>query len=153
MYLAAIILLMLVLPALSVAADALWFAGAADVMALIGKWFTFWAVGVRLFAAGVSQIVRPQYTSEAILGIKDPGAQAVVRELGFANLSIGTLGLLTLTYPGWTLPAAIAGGLFYGLAGVGHILKGDRNFKEQVALVSDLAMFLLLAAFAASRAV
>jgi len=41
MYLAAVILLMLVLPAASVAIEALRTPGAADLMALIGKWFTF----------------------------------------------------------------------------------------------------------------
>ena len=44
MYLAAVILLMLVLPAASVAIEALRTPGAADLMALIGKWFTFGAV-------------------------------------------------------------------------------------------------------------
>jgi hypothetical protein len=41
MYFAAVILLMLVLPAVSVAIEALRTPGGADLMALIGKWFTF----------------------------------------------------------------------------------------------------------------
>ncbi|MGH6865384.1 MAG: DUF6790 family protein [Methyloceanibacter sp.] len=152
MYIAAIVLLLLVLPLASIAAEAFWLpASAQDLMGLVGKWFTFWAVGVRLFLAGVSQVFRPQFTSEGILGIKDQGATAVVRELGFANLSIGALGLLSLAVPHWALPAAIVGGLFYGLAGLGHLLKGDRNLKEQVALASDLVMFLVLAAFVGSH--
>jgi hypothetical protein len=152
MYLIAIILLMLVLPAISVAAEAFLHPGAAPLMDLIGKWFVFWAVGVRLFAAGISQNLRPQFTAEGILGVKEPGAQAIVRELGFANLSLGTIGLLSLPYPGFLLPAAGGGGLFYGLAGLGHIVRQNRNLKEQTALISDLAIFLLLAAFVLSRA-
>ena len=92
MHLAAVILLMLVLPAASVAIEALRTPGAAD-LALIGKWFTFWVV-----------------------------------------------------------PAAIVGGLYYGLAGLGHLFRPNRNFKERTALVSDLAIFVLLAVFAVSRA-
>jgi hypothetical protein len=153
MYFVAVVLLLFVLPAASVVLDALWFSGSADLMALTGKWFTFFAVGVRLFTAGLSQIYRPQYTSDTILGLKDSGANIVVRELGFANVSIGALGLLSLAFPAWTVPAAIAGGLFYGLAGLGHVFKSERNVKEQAALISDLAMFVLLAAFIVSRVV
>ena len=59
---------------------------------------------------------------------------------------MGTLGLLSLALPEWVVPAAIAaGGLYYGLAGIGHVLHAERNAKEQVALVSDLAIFVVFA--------
>jgi hypothetical protein len=151
MYLAAIVLLMLVLPLLSVAAEAPMLPDAGALMGLVGKWFTFWAVGVRLFLAGLSQVFRPQLTSEGILGIKDPGAYVIVREVGFGNLAMGTLGLLSLVVSGWVVPAAIAGGLFYGLAGVEHAIRKDKTGKEWIALVSDLLIFMLLAAFVATR--
>jgi hypothetical protein len=73
-----------------------------------------------------------------------------VREIGFGNLAIGTLGLASLAKPGWVLPAALAGGLYYGLAGIGHILRTPLNLMEQIALVSDLAIFALLAVFVES---
>jgi hypothetical protein len=59
MYFAAIVLLMLVLPVASIAAEAPLYQGAGGLVSLIGKWFTFWTVGVRLFTAGVMQIIRP----------------------------------------------------------------------------------------------
>jgi hypothetical protein len=152
MYFTAVLLLMLVLPTASVAFEALPAPGAVDLMALVGKWFTFWAVGVRLFLAGVMQVLRPQFTARSIFEIKDERALAVVREIGFGNLAMGTLGLAILTKPGWVVPAAVAGGLYYGLAGIGHAFRKTRNLKEQIALVSDLAIFALLAAFVASRA-
>jgi hypothetical protein len=116
MYFAAVILLMLVLPAVSVAIEALRTPGGADLMALVGKWFTFWAVGARLFLAGATQSLRPQFTAQSISDIKDQGALAIVREVGFGNLAIGALGLASLVRPDWVVPAAIAGGLYYGLA-------------------------------------
>jgi len=64
MYLAAIVLLMLVLPAGCVIGQIVWSGGAADVMLLVGKWFVFWMVGVRLFMAGVRQVAQPQFTAE-----------------------------------------------------------------------------------------
>jgi hypothetical protein len=152
-YLVSILLTLLVLPAVSVAIEALTYPGAAPLMALIGKWFTFWAVGVRLFLAGVMQTFRPQFTAESIFGIKDQATLGIVREVGFANLAMGTLGLLSLAYPDFVMPAAIVGGLYYGLAGIGHAMRGERNAKEQVALVSDVAIFVLLAIFVSSQLV
>jgi hypothetical protein len=151
LYLAAIILLLFVFPACSVVIDALWLPDSADVMALVGKWFVFWAVGVRLFLAGARQVIAPRFTAESIFGSKDGAALAIVREVGFANLSMGALGLSSLVKSGWMIPAAIVGGLYYGLAGAGHLVRGNRNFNEQAALISDLLMFLLLGIFAASR--
>jgi hypothetical protein len=142
---------LLLLPAASVALEALLHPGSATLTALVGKWFVFFGVGVRLFMAGVTQTFRPQFTAESIFDLKGPGALAIVREVGFANLAMGTLGLLSLIKAQWVVPAAIVGGLYYGLAGPGHLLRPNRNFKEQTALVSDLAMFLLLAAIVASR--
>ena len=151
MYLGAIILLMLVLPLISVAAEAPMLPDAGALMGLIGKWFTFWGVGVRLFLAGAMQVFRPQFTAEDIFEIGDPAAQVIVREIGFGNLAMGTLGILSLFFPDFLVPAAIAGGLFFGLAGIGHLARKDRNLKEQIALVSDLGIFLVLATFVASR--
>lgn len=150
MYLASIVLLMLVLPAAGVIVEALWFGSAADVVLLVGKSFVFWAVGVRLFMAGVRQVAQPQFTAESIFEIKDRAAFGIVRELGFANLSTGTLGLASLAVPAWVVPAAIVGGLFYGLAAAGHALRGKRNFNEQTALISDIFAFVILAFFVVS---
>ena len=42
------------------------------------------------------------------------------------------------------MPAAIVGGLFYGLAGAGHVFKNERNLFENVAMYSDLFVFVIL---------
>jgi hypothetical protein len=150
MYFIFVALFLFVLPAISVLAEALLTNG-ADLTALIGKWFVFWGVGVRLFIAGIRQVAQPQFTAESIFQIKDRGALAIVREVGFANLSMGALGLLTLAKPGFLTAAAIVGGLYYGFAGAGHIFSRDKNALEWTALVSDLFMFVLLAAFLGAR--
>jgi hypothetical protein len=150
-YLAAVILLLLVLPLASAAVEATIFV-VPDAVFLLGKWFTFWAVGARLFLAGVTQVFRPQFTAQSIFAIKDASALPIVREVGFGNLAMGTLGLATAFKPDWVLPAALAGGLYYGLAGIGHALRDERNAKEWVALISDFGIFLVLAAFVVLRA-
>jgi hypothetical protein len=147
MYLAMIILLMGAFPALSVIIECCILHSSADPALLIGKWFVFWGVGVRLMLAGLRQIANPTFTADAIFGVKEKAALTIVQELGFANVSIGLLGLLALVRTEWIVPAAITGGLFYGLAGAMHLIKGKRNRTENIAMVSDLWIFLVLAGF------
>jgi hypothetical protein len=151
MYLIVIILLVLVFPVASVIIETRLAGGTTDVMWLIGKWFVLWSVGVRLFIAGLRQTAQPQFTAEAIFAIKDRGALPIVREIGFANLAMGTLGLLSFAKSGFVVPAAIVGGLYYGLAGIGHLIRSERNFDEWTALISDVFMFVVLAVFVAMR--
>ena len=114
---------------------------------VVGKWFVFWAVGVRLQLAGLRQIVQPRYTAETILGIQGTDALLVVRELGIANTAIGSLGVGSIWFPAWVLPAALAGTIFYGLAGINHIRHQNRNKLQNVAMFSDLWMASVLLAF------
>ena len=146
MYYAVILLLMLILPAASVVAEFTLTQGAVGWLPLIGKWVVFWGVGIRLLLAGLRQVLRPGLTAD-MLGVKDPSANVLVRELGFGNLAIGTTGALTLTLPNWTLAAAMCGGLFYGFAGVQHLFARHRSSEENWAMVSDLAIFAVLAVY------
>lgn len=143
MYLASVVLLLLVLPAVSTAIELLLEGGA--LIPILVKWFVFWPVGARLFLAGVRQVFDPRFTAETIFAVKDPAALPIVREVGFGNLAIGTLGLLSLPLPSVTLPAAIVGAIYYGLAGAGHLVRGERNAHETIALVSDLMVSLVMA--------
>ena len=58
MYLA-VVLLMGVLPIASVLAEIAFSHSETRLPIFIGKWFVFWAVGVRLLLAGLRQIVNP----------------------------------------------------------------------------------------------
>jgi hypothetical protein len=144
MYFAAVILLMLVLPAVCVGAEVIRSPHTTPVIFLIEKWFVFWAVGVRIFGAGVSKLIRPQFTAGAIFGIQDRGSYPIVREVGFGNLSIGLLGICSMFHVSWVVPAAIVGGTFYGLAGLGHASQKNKNAKEYAAMISDGFAFLVL---------
>jgi len=145
MYFITIALLLFLFPIVSVAIEAA-MAGGADIWWLVGKWFVFWGSGVRLFLAGLMQTFRPEFTSKSIFNIDAPAAQAIVREVGFGNLSMGALALATLTEPRWIVPAAVVSGLYYGLAGLGHLFR-QGNLKERVALWTDFWMFVILAIF------
>ncbi len=73
MYFVSIALLLLVLPAASVAIEAALYPRAFGLIFLIGKWLVFWAVGIRLLMAGARQVVQPQFT-ENIFNIHDPSS-------------------------------------------------------------------------------
>lgn len=144
MYLRVIVATMLVLPLVSMGLELMLQGGA--VVALMGKWFTFWGVGVRIMLAAVKQMTQPAFTAE-ILQIQDLRAHILVRELGFANAAIALLALLSLPLPSFLPAAALAGAVFLGLAGVQHATARARNAKETIAMVSDLGMAGLLAVF------
>ena len=105
---------------------------------LVGEWFAFWSVGVRLLLAGLRQIIQPRYTAEVILSLKSEEPFILVRELGFANLSVGLLGVGSLFFAPWRSAAVLVGGVFYGLAGFNHLLQPHRGKLENVAMLSDL---------------
>jgi hypothetical protein len=149
MYFVVVLLFLFVLPSASVAMAALHSHHSLLDPVLIARWWTFWAVGVRLFIAGLRQVVQPRFTAEEIFEIRDAGVLPIVRELGFANLSMGFIALCSLVRLDWTIPAAIVGGLYYGLAGLGHIGQRNKNTKESTAMISDIfaCLVLLIAAF------
>jgi len=145
-----IVALMVVLPVVSILAEYLLSAGVASLVALVGKWFVFWAVGWRLLLAGAWQIGNPAYTAQTIFRIADPSAHRLVAEIGFGNVAIGTLAVLSIFNAAWVIPAAIAGLLFYALAGAKHVFNKDRTGPENLAMISDIFIAVVLAAYLAT---
>lgn len=143
MYYAVVATLMFAFPLISIGVESS-LTGAHVGAALIGKWFVFWAVGWRLLLAGTRQIVQPAYTARVILGFKSDESLLLVRELGFANVALGLVGIVSLFVPSWQIAAALAGGVFYGLAGINHARQPHRNRMENVAMTSDLFASIVL---------
>ena len=143
MYYLSIIFLMIIFPVCSIMID-LSMNSPTNLLQVILKWFVFWAIGIRLTTAGLRQIFQPKFTSKEILGIIETRSLILVRELGFSNLSIGMIAIISSVVPHWLLPAATAGGLFMGFAGVHHLFQSNKNHRQQFAMVSDLAIFLIL---------
>ncbi|MCC5815252.1 MAG: hypothetical protein JJT78_10880 [Leptospira sp.] len=114
-----------------------------DLIETICKWFIFWTIGIRLLTAGLSQIFNPSFTAN-ILGI-DLTNLVIVQELGFANLLFGIMGISSIYFQNYRIPAT-SGGIFLGMAGLLHVSRifEDISFKESVALVSDLFIFFIV---------
>jgi hypothetical protein len=106
--------------------------------ALAGKWLLFWSVGCRLFVTGLRQATKPAFTARQIFHFTTTESYPVITELGFANICLGLIAMLSLIKPAWRAPAAIAGGLYFGLAGMMHVVKKPVSTNEVIALISDL---------------
>ncbi|HZV70855.1 MAG TPA: DUF6790 family protein [Saprospiraceae bacterium] len=111
---------------------------------LFSKWFIFSAVGLRLFLAGIKQVRNPAFTAKEIFHIDSPDSFPILRELGFANVCFGLVGIVSLFKPEWRVVSAFASGLYYGIAGVQHGLKKTSGTNEKFALVTDLIISALL---------
>ena len=111
---------------------------------LFGKWFIFFAVGFRLFIAGIKQIRDPGFTSKEIFQINSEESFPIVRELGFANLCFGLIGIVSLFLPQWRIVSAFGSGIYYGIAGFQHLRKKPAGTNEKFALVTDLIIFVIL---------
>jgi hypothetical protein len=149
LYIAVVALTMFLLPTASVLADSAAHP-ATPLLLLIGKWFVFWGVGVRLGLAGLRQVFQPAFTSREIFHIQGGEALPLVRELGIANISAAVVGLLSLVAPSFIVPVAISSGIFYGVAGIRHSFEPRRSLNENIAMVSDLGAFLVLGIFLAA---
>ncbi|MFT3701369.1 MAG: hypothetical protein QM802_03325 [Agriterribacter sp.] len=143
MYVISIVALMFVIP-IAGAASA-YFSRSADILfnSFI-KWFIFSAVGLRLTLAGLRQITKPAFTVKEIFHIQGTDSFPVVRELGFANLCFGLVGIVSLFKPEWRIVSAFASGLYYGCAGAMHIIKRPAGTNERIALWTDLFAFAIL---------
>lgn len=111
---------------------------------LFGKWFIFSAVGLRLLLAGFKQVRQPAFTLKQIFHIDSPESFPILRELGFANICFGLVGVISLFMPEWRVVSAFASGLYYGMAGVQHGLKKPSGINENFALWTDMIIFALL---------
>jgi hypothetical protein len=147
MYFVIVVLFLFVCPLASAAIEAFRLHQTLANVTLIGRWWTFWAVGVRLFIAGIRQVIQPRFTAEEIFGIREVSALPIVREIGFANLSMGTLGICSIFRPSWVLPAAVVGCLYYAFAGLGHLPQKNKNGKEYTTMISDGFAAVVLTAF------
>jgi hypothetical protein len=111
---------------------------------VFSKWFIFSAVGLRLFLAGIKQVTDPAFTANEIFHIEGSASNPVVRELGFANICFGLVGIISLSLPAWRIVSGFASGLYYGMAAALHLIKKPAGRNEKFALVSDIVIFLIL---------
>ena len=149
MYFVVVALTMFALPIASVAIE--FETHPAPLMLLVGKWFVFWAVGVRLVMAGLRQLFQPGFTAREIFHMEGDEALTLVRELGVSNFAVDVVGLAAVAVPTFVLPSAITAGVFYGVAGARHVVETGCSRNQTVAMASDLFVFAVLTTFTAAQ--
>ena len=145
-YFISVIVLTIVFPVVSFVIEYLFY-DAVLAFETFSKWFIFSAVGLRLFIAGIRQSTNPAFTAKAIFHIDSTDSFPIVRELGFANICFGLVGIISLFKSDWRMASAFGSGLYYAFAALLHIIKKPASKNEQLALWSDLLICLLLAAY------
>ena len=135
--------LLIILPLLSIASARL-FESEIVTVQLAAKWFIFWAIGIRLFTTGIKQATDPKFTGTKIFKFTSKESFVVIRELGFANIVLGVMGILSLINDDWRSISAITGGLFFGLAAMQHATRKPDSENEWIALVYDAVVFVMM---------
>lgn len=143
-YIISIIALIFVLPLLSLFAEWLLRTNVINVASSAGKWFIFYAGGLRLFIAGIRQITNPSFTAKKIFHFKTDESFFVIKELGFANVCLGLTGVISICLMQWRVVSAFSCGLYYGLAGLGHFARKTAAGNEKFAMITDIIAFIIL---------
>ncbi len=107
----------------------------------IGKWFIFWNLGIDLFFTGVRQASSPELSPGNVFRFKSQESHQLTRELGFANMALGSVGILSVINDQWRLIAAIGGGLYFGLAIMLYLAKGAGNHQHRVTQLYHVLVF------------
>lgn len=139
-----VILFFLIVPVVATILEVLFYYSGTSVVTVLFKWFVFSGIGLRLGCVSIKQIFQPGFTAKEIFNISDEKAFIIVQELGCANLCLALLALLSICFGSFRIPAAISGGLFFGLAGIQHLLKSKYSNIERFAMVSDFYIFSVL---------
>lgn len=139
-----IILFFLILPCVAILLEVFAVSTPLPFRVIAFKWFVFSGIGLRLGSAGLKQIIQPEFTAKEIFSSESDVAIPIVRELGYANICFSVIALISLIVPTFRIPAAINGGLYFGLAGLLHVFKPKESGKEIFAMASDLFIFLVL---------
>lgn len=142
-YFAGSFLFILVLPLLSIVIEFLLTKATLDP-GLIGKWFIFWSIGIRLFFTGIYQIINPEFKVSSKVITTGKENLLVIRELGLANISIGLIGIISVFNNEWRQVAAIAGVVFFGLTGIQHFLQKPGTNNEMVVMGIEIFMFSII---------
>ncbi len=80
-------------------------------------WFLGFGIGVGSIFSGLAQVLDPQMVAQSVGWPNTP----FLREVGFANISYGILGLLSIRYRSFWAPTIIAYTVFMWGAAIGHI--------------------------------
>ncbi|PVD52239.1 hypothetical protein DC498_10980 [Terrimonas sp.] len=136
------IFLLTALPVLSVIAEHQFHHTDVNTI-LVGRWFIFWTVGIRLLVAGFTQVITAHRQGNTILLRGDPNGDTR-KIIGLVKILLAGLGFLCMINNEWSLLAAITVGLYIGLAGFQHDFKKPITWEDWIYMIYDLLVFLMI---------
>jgi len=112
---------------------------------LLLLWYLGVGIGVGSLFSGLVQVISPEIVAQST----GWGYSPFLREVGFANISYGILGLLAVRFRNFWAPAIIAYAVFMWGAAAGHIYEIQQNANLSVGnagtvLYLDILMPLFL---------
>ena len=113
-----------------------------NIYEIIGKWFIFWALGIRLVIAGLMQLFNPIYTNNLLqLNLND---FIIIQELGLANFSIGLLCIISFFKKLLQKYVCLYMFIFFIGASTLHIIRiKNINFDELITLVTNIILIVV----------
>jgi hypothetical protein len=90
---------------------------------LLLLWYLGVGIGVGSLFSGLVQVISPEIVAQST----GWGYSPFLREVGFANISYGILGLLAVRFRNFWAPAIIAYAVFMWGAAAGHIYEIQQN--------------------------
>jgi len=113
-------------------------------VAVLAKWFLFFAVGIRFLLGGIRQVVRAKMKTGEIFYIERKSCCPIVKELGFANLSFGAVAVVSLYVPSWRIVSAFSSSFYYGAAVLNGFFGKPASANEIFIRVSNGCIFVIL---------
>lgn len=87
------------------------------VLEVLLLWFLGFGIGVGSIFSGLAQIISPEMVVQSVGWPNTP----FLREVGFANISYGILGIISIKYHSFWAPTIIAYAVFMWGAAISHI--------------------------------
>ncbi len=136
-------LFVIIFPVISICAEAIIKGIPADP-GLMGKWLIFWVAGIRLSLRGIKRIYRRGAAPAIFFNEERKETFLMIRELSFANITIGVMGILSVVNSNWRQIAGLAAAIFFGLSALQHFFIKPVNGKEMAIMVTDIIVFAIL---------
>jgi hypothetical protein len=87
------------------------------------KWLVFWVLGIGLFWKGIRLASSQKPASFRPGAFTGKELYSLLLELGFANMALGSMGILSVLNDQWRSIAAITGAVYFALRGIVYLFK------------------------------
>lgn len=110
---------------------------------IYAKWVIFWGIGLRYIISGFYFVYDPFQIGKESRSGHDAIAR-LAKDLGWAEVCIGLLGVVSLFEPGIRWVAGMVGGLLSGITGARHFTLDTLSKKDRLWTYINIVVFILV---------